>query len=156
MVELVADFLRKPQHHWIRQDRDFRDSLIVFFSRFPERHLRRLFIGRNLLLLYCNQKMSCTFHQYRNAELVLVFPDLYRLLLSAKLDEGYAILAHELGHVFHGHSRRKISMLDAQLQADHFAWQLGYGEDLLRALQPERATEELAVRLIRLAQLIHT
>lgn len=154
-VNLVAKYLKNPHHRWILKEKRFRDTVILFLSQIPERYLR-VMIQKNVLLVYSSGRMSCTFYQYKNCEIILVFPDLYKMLLSANRTHGFAILAHEVGHVIHQHSHREVSAIDAQLEADLFAWELGFGSDLLKVLQLEKPSTELATRLICLASRLHT
>ena len=152
---LVAQFLQQPEHSWILNDAKFRMRLGDFFSTFPKDHLRQLIHHKKILLLYCYPRMSCSFYQYKNREIVLIFPDLYKLFLSAHFELAYSILAHEIGHVMYEHSQKKISALDAQLEADTYTWEQGYGMQLFSVLADENPTEELVKRLENLKYLIN-
>ena len=77
---------------------------------------------------------SCAIDNNQNEYLVLLFPDLIKKLSCADNSEGLAILAHELGHFFHEHSRKSISPLKAQVEADDFAFELGLGRELSEIL----------------------
>lgn len=103
--------------------------------------------------MYSDARMSCAFHQFRGREVVLVFPDLYRLLLSAEFAQGQAILAHEFGHVILGHAHRATDDLTAQLEADAFAAELGYAEELAYALEGYAGQETISARLTALQML---
>ena len=153
-AELMADFLRRPEHRWILTDEPFRDSLVELLCGFPESHLRRVLAEERLLLLFCNQRMSCALYPYENRSMVLVFPDLYQLMNSAHYHQAHAILAHELGHVFHRHAKVRISPIDAQLEADRYAFERGYGEELLIVLRGERVSAETRARIQALEQLL--
>jgi hypothetical protein len=146
----IADFLSLPEHGWIRQNPALLRRVAGFFSQLPAQDLDALFGSNRLLLLYSNGKMSCAFHQFQGREVVLIFPDLRRLLLSAQFGQGYAILAHEVAHVLLGHSRKKIAPLQAQLEADRYASDLGFGEELCAVLGDEEAGDEIARRLAAL------
>ena len=113
--------------------------MIRFLSIFSREELDEILNKRRLLIMYCNQKMSCTFYQYQNREIILVFPELYDRMLSAQYQQAYAVLAHEFGHVFHKHSQKSISPLRAQLEADHFVGRHGLAEDLMQVLRVEGA-----------------
>ena len=45
-----------------------------------------------------------------------------------------AILAHELGHLYHQHSEKSLPVLEAQVEADDFAFKLGLGRELVEVL----------------------
>lgn len=77
---------------------------------------------------------SCAIDNNQNEYLILLFPDLIKKLSCADNSEGLAILAHELGHFFHEHSKKAISPLKAQVEADDFAFELGLGRELSEIL----------------------
>lgn len=151
-AERIAGFLRLPEHHWIAADRRLLDRIAGFLCLIPASDLAVILGERRLLLLYCNQRMSCAFYQYRSREIVLVFPELRRLLLSPEFPQGYAVLAHELGHVLHGHANREIHPLLAQLEADRYAAELGFAAELRRVLLAEEEGPEVRERLSALTR----
>jgi hypothetical protein len=145
---LIARFLNQPEHRWIAEDERFLDSILKFFCGLPTEHIQKIFFEKRLLLFYSDQKMSCTFYQYKNREIVLVFPELYRRFTSARYLEAHAILAHELGHIYLGHSQKQIGSLQAQCEADRYAWERGFGEELIHVLEAEEnASPEIKKRL---------
>ena len=60
---------------------------------------------------------------------------------------GRFTLAHELGHIFYGHSNRKIDILEAQVEADKFAIELGFENEIESFLQGLPESLEKRVRL---------
>jgi Zn-dependent protease with chaperone function len=152
-AECIAAFLRQPEHAWILRDEPFRNGLIELLCGFPLADLRHLLEKERLLILYCNRRMSCALYPYEGRSVILVFPELRRLMSSARYLEAHAVLAHELGHVFHRHAKVKISPLQAQLEADRYAWERGFGEELISVLGAEEATAESGKRIAALAGL---
>jgi hypothetical protein len=146
----ISRFLRRPEHAWLAGDRLLLDRMVGFLCAIPAADLALILEERRLLLLFCNQKMSCAFYQFSGREVVLVFPELRSLLASAQYLEAYAVLAHEFGHIALGHSRKKIDPLMAQLEADRYAAGLGYGEELFRVLRIEHPSAEIRARLTAL------
>lgn len=146
-ADCIAQFLKRPEHRWILEDRPLRSSVTEFLSSLPIQHLREILENKKLLLLYCNKVMSASFYQYQGREVVLVFPELRRLLTSAKKSEAHAILAHELGHIYYGHSKKRIDPMTAQLEADRYAWEHGWGEEMLFVLNTLDSSEEVANRI---------
>lgn len=146
-AELIAAFLRQPEHAWILRDEPFRNGLIELFCSFPVSDLRHLFEKERLLLLYCNQRMSAALYPYEGRAVILVFPELHQLMSSAQFLQAHAVLAHELGHVFHRHARIRIGSLQAQLEADRYAWDRGLGEELIAVLRAEADAPETRRRL---------
>ena len=146
----IASLFNQAEHQWIRKDKAFSDSLIRFLNLIPLNDLRDLIEKKGLLLLYCGAKMGCSFYSYKNRELILIFPDLYNLMVSAQFRQAHAVLAHEIGHAIHEHSKKKISASRAQKEADQYAWSLGLGEELIQVLQVEAPHEEAFERIFAL------
>jgi hypothetical protein len=151
-LDRIMRFLKQPEHAWICENRNLLRSLALFLNSLPLEDLITAIEKRRLLLLYCNQRMSCSFHQFEGREIILIFPDLYRLLCSARNLEGHAVLAHEVAHVLYGHTRNAISPLQAQLEADAYALGLGLGEELSSVLLEEEPSEEISARLSALGR----
>lgn len=152
-AECISEFLRRPEHAWILRDEPFRNSLIELLCGFPLTDLEGLLRREKLMLLYCNQRMSCAVYPYEGRSLVLVFPELHRLMCSAQYLQGHAILAHELGHIFHRHAKVKVGPAQAQFEADRYAWERGLGEELAEVLRAEEPTAETLQRIEMLSQL---
>lgn len=146
-AECIARFLSLREHRWIANQPVLLDRLAGFLCLLPPEDLKLILEERRLLLLYCNQKMSCSFYQYEKREVVLIFPELHTLLLSSQYLQAYAILAHELGHVYYEHSKIMIEPLHAQLEADRYAANLGFAEELFCVLQNENPIPEIRERL---------
>lgn len=119
---------------------------IDFFETVPLKVINKLFSERDIYFVPSNGKYSCSVSSH-NEEVIIVFPEL-KQLLSAPFD-GYAkaILAHELGHIFCAHSRMAIDPMEAQVQADAFCIELGYGDQLAEFLEEQSETVEKRVRL---------
>lgn len=149
---LLREFFLKPEHRWILSAPELRTALIDIFSGFSNKELRSVL--PNLLILFSNGKMSCNVYQYPNRDLILIFPDLLKLLRSSQKLLGHAVLMHELGHVYHRHCNTEISPLQSQIEADHFAWKMGYGEELYQVLATEESSSELHSRLEELRRLL--
>jgi hypothetical protein len=85
-----------------------------------------------------------------------VFPELIQLLKSASAFHGIAILAHELGHIYHQHTEQKIDTLTAQIEADEFALDLGFGEELQEVLLDHAHSVDCRVRISRITSKLLT
>ena len=144
---LIAEFLKAPEHGWIRNDPQLLRRMAGFFCRIPEPDLALALEEKRLLMLYCNQRMSAAFQHFQGREIILVFPELRRLLLSAEYLQAYAILAHELGHILADHVSAEVEPLKAQLEADQYAIDLGLKSELAAVLRCEEPTKEVQNRL---------
>jgi Zn-dependent protease with chaperone function len=133
-IQLIQGFLLQTEHQWILRDRALKSRIIDFFSRIDSNDLNSLIKKKKLLLLISDGRYSCTLKKEWNSEIVLVYPDLLRLFQSAEYLQAQAILAHEIGHILLRHNEKRMSIREAQLEADRFAAQLGYAEELAKAL----------------------
>ena len=73
-----------------------------------------------------------------------------KILRSASPDHGLAILAHELGHIYYQHTEFKTETLKAQIEADDFAFELGFGEKLQDVLLDHNESIDCRVRISKL------
>ena len=101
---------------------------------FQIKHLKKFLHKKEIVLVKTNGQYSCALSYPKDIDLILIFPELHKLLRCVTPDLGIAILAHEFGHLYHSHSDQQIPRLKAQIQADHFAYELGYGYDLQEVL----------------------
>ena len=60
------------------------------------------------------------------------------MLKSAAPQFGLAIIAHEIGHLVHNHTKRNINSLEAQFEADQFVLTLGLENELIATLSEYR------------------
>lgn len=146
-TDLIRDFLTDSNHRWIMQDRNFREKLVDLFLALTIPELRQLLQKRSLLLLRSDGRFSCTIVKEAGREVVIVYPDLVKLMESAEFRQGQAILAHEFGHVLLDHNTKMMTEAQAQSEADGFAAKLGYGEELGLALSHFPRTKEIHERI---------
>lgn len=151
IVSLLASFLGQPEHQWIRQNKVLQDRIVELFTKLPQKDLEKFVLAKRGTLAYSDGKWSCTFSKGKTESVILIFPNLYRLFLSAEFPQTQAILAHEIGHVLLDHNEKRKSEAELQMEADAYAKSLGFGQELLYALQEFPATKELVRRAEKLA-----
>lgn len=152
--EFKKSFLADKNHQWINEDKIIKRSLEMLLDSMTEEHI--LFFRKHpTFMIPCQAHLSCAIGKTGNHHLILVFPELIQLLKSASAFHGIAILAHELGHIFHQHTEQKIDTLTAQIEADQFAFDLGFGEELQEVLLDHAHSIDCRVRISRItSQLI--
>ncbi len=127
--------IKENSHHeWILKNRYIWaafDELLDSLPKNWERELQK----QNIIFLRANGAWSLAFPSIKDSTFIVVFDELYKLLLSGAPRLGQAVLAHELGHIFYKHGTSGKDPLEAQVEADLFALQLGYGEELVKVLQ---------------------
>lgn len=136
-----------PANHWILENPEFFALLEEICGRLKPEQCKRL-MAKELVFARSNGFVSCAFTLSRPANVVVLFPEIFE---TAWLESGSspAVIAHELGHIFHNHAARDISPLEAQVEADAFAMQLGYRKELCLLLENE-AGQEASRRLSKL------
>lgn len=145
------NFINLPYHQWIKEDKYLSHSFQSLFGMINEGILERMIQSR-IYFLRANALYSCSLSMPEKGHAILIFPDLFRMLRALVPEKGLAILAHELGHIYHQHSTRGVETLKSQIEADQFVIDLGLGLDLQEVLLDYPESEECQMRLYALNQ----
>ncbi len=154
-ARFLANFLQDNNHRWINEDRLIKRGVTLLIEALEEKHID-FFAKHPTYLIPCQAHLSCAIGRTQNHHLILVFPELMQILRSASSVHGIAILAHELGHIYYQHTENKIDTLQAQIEADDFAFQLGFGEELQEILLDHVASVDCRVRISKLTSKLVT
>lgn len=147
--DFIAHFLADKNHSWILANKNTKRCIEILLNSLTDKQMQ-FFTEHPTYLIPCQAHLSCAIGKTGNHHLILVFPELIQLLKSASAFHGIAILAHELGHIFHQHTENKIDTLTAQIEADQFAFELGFGEELQEVLLDHVHSVDCRVRISRL------
>jgi predicted metal-dependent peptidase len=142
----VANFFADERHRWIEEDRYMKASMEELFEKIPSRFLKELLNKYPMVLVPSSGKFSCAVGKMKEHVIVL-FPEVVSGLKSLNPREAQAIVAHEIGHIMNGHFVIEVDPLDAQVQADYFACDLGYLEEIESFLLDQPESVEKRVRL---------
>lgn len=145
----LENFLKDPNHRWIAEDRKITRVISMLMDSLTQEH-RDFFSKHPTYFIPCQAHLSCAIGRTQNHHLILVFPELMLMLKSASSIHAVAILAHELGHIFYQHTENRIDTLQAQIEADDFAFQLGFGEELQEILLDHVYSVDCRVRISKL------
>ncbi len=148
-------FFNHPNHLWISENKMVRRSIEILLDSLTDQHIQ-FFSKHETFLIPCQAHLSCAIGKTGNQHLILVFPELIQLLKSGSAFHGIAVLAHELGHIFHQHTELKVEILQAQIEADKFAFDLGFGEELEEVLMDHIHSVDCRVRISRLTTYLLT
>ena len=140
------ELFENPQHDWIKSDRYIKANFEEVFSLIPLKVLRELYGSSDIWFIPSSGKYSCAI-QPIGCSIILIFPEFVKMLRSFNSDNAKAILAHELGHIFYKHSERRIDILEAQVEADRFAIEMGFEKEIEYFIQDLPETLEKRVRL---------
>lgn len=147
--ELIKKLLSDTNHAWLLEDKNLKRAIVSLVSALKDKHAE-FFLKHETFFIQCQAHLSCAIGKTGNHHLILVFPDLVKILRSASPDHGIAILAHELGHIYYQHTENKVETLKAQIEADDFAFELGYGEELQEILLDYADSVDCRVRISKL------
>ncbi len=148
-------FLKDANHQWMCEDRITKRSIEILLDSMTQKQIH-FFNKHPTFMIPCQAHLSCAIGRTQNHHLILVFPELIQLLKSASAFHGVAILAHELGHIYHQHTEHKIDTLTAQIEADQFAFDLGFGEELQEVLLDHVHSVDCRVRISKLTSKLIT
>jgi hypothetical protein len=130
----LNNFSSQPDNDWIISDRYLQRIIVDFFKELPQDTLE-YFAKRPLVLVPVSAHLACAIGEKDALDIILLFPEMVKKLKSADPRNALAVLAHEIGHLYYRHSLRKIDRLQAQVEADRFACQMGYGLELVETLE---------------------
>lgn len=151
---VIKQFMEHPEHQWFAKDPVLSRLFKVFCDSWSDQ-LVAFIAKEEVLILKAEGHLACALAPVRDANVILAFPDLVKVLRSASPIRALAILAHELGHLVLKHSSRKISNIEAQVEADEFAFHMGYGRELEQVLLEYEHSVDCRVRVARLTQLYY-
>lgn len=144
--EFLEKFFSLPEHQWIQGDKFTASHLLDFFETFPLKWLNRIYETQDVVLHSSSGKFACSV-QGSSKSAIIVFPELRRLLNAPCDGWAKAVLAHEYGHLYHRHGSRIIDPLEAQIEADTFAIELGHLKELAQFLEEQPESIEKRTRL---------
>jgi Zn-dependent protease with chaperone function len=151
--EYVRKFFARPEHSWIVTNRYIKDKFDELFEVLPKNTLK--FISKNAEIVFQPSagKFAAAVTNH-NTHVIVVFPELMTLLKSPMNEDAIAIILHELGHIILEHGNKKIEPIEAQVEADRFAADLGYASALAEFLENQPESMEKRVRLKYLTPIV--
>ena len=151
---LYRTLISLPANRWMGDDPPLDRALRVIVDSFNEEACT-LMRGKEQIVFFPSEGvLGAAFSATDKYHVVIVYPDLLRMLKSGASTTAMAILAHELGHIAFDHSNRSLSNLEAQVEADNFAFLLGFGEELQDFLMDYGHSVDVRVRIARLTALM--
>lgn len=128
---LFKKIISHPQNlAYLKNNKYIYRSIYDLCLRIPKSIELRLLRMPHIIFVPISKVYACSVSPSSDENLIFLFPDLLRKLACVDNTEGLAILAHELGHLYHEHSKKNIDPLTAQVEADDFAFQIGLGRAL--------------------------
>lgn len=133
-------------HHWIRENKYIASTFEEMIDSMPLWSLEKWSKLGRIIFLSSSGKYSNALYNVQ-AHVIIVYPELMRLLRSTAMSSSLAILLHEMGHLIHEHAKKGTDPLQAQIEADLFAAQAGYFEEIEQILLEQPESIEKRARL---------
>lgn len=143
---LFLHFIADPNHLWLKEYQGLQTAMFDFISAMNEDQLD-FFLKNKIYLISCQARLSCAIGKTGNDQIVLIFPEMLEMLKRRQFAHAFAILAHELGHIYFNHTEKRTETFKAQLEADYFAVSMGLGHELIDVLLEHSHLEECRVRI---------
>lgn len=151
-MTLKSDFFNNPNHFWINYNPVLKRIFNLFLDSFPDFAVKFFAKDAKINFIKSSGELALCVSGKKREPVILLFPDLVKLLHSAQFGQALSVLAHELGHIYYRHGDREISSIDSQYEADKFACELGYKEDLIFFLNNNSSNAECQLRLVKLSK----
>ena len=144
--QFINWFFTHPDHRWILSDRYIQANILDFFATFPLKKINKIYETQEVTLHPSSGMFACSV-QNSSKSVIIVFPELKKFLGAPFPGWAHAVLAHEFGHLYHEHGKKWIDPLEAQVEADSFAIELGHMEQLANFLEERPESIEKRTRL---------
>ena len=144
--DLILFVLNKVEHSWIKQNAYVNAHMTDFLERLPMRVLKKMFYDTDTIFARSSGKFACAVSSLEQ-NIIIIFPQIYNLLTKTHDGWSKAVLAHEVGHIYLGHTETMEDPMEAQVDADNFACDMGYLEELEAFLHDQPESVEKRVRL---------
>lgn len=144
--EIINFILNRTEHLWISENQYVRANMLDFLERLPLRVLDSIFIQKETIFARSSGRYACAVSSLEQ-NVIIVFPELFNLLTKTYDGWAKAVLAHEIGHIHLNHAENASDPLECQVDADTFACEMGYLEEIEAFLHEQPESVEKRVRL---------
>lgn len=148
--KLWQRFEQNSAHQWILLDKELSRAFEIALGSLSANACEYFLEKREVVFIPSSGTLACALSCTPATDLVLIFPDLIKVFHSASYFRGVSIILHELGHLYYEHSKKVMDILEAQVEADYFAYQCGFGHELQEVLLDSPQTTDTRVRISRL------
>lgn len=143
----IEKFFRRSEHSWISNDHRLNRAFRWMWEVIPFSAIEYLSSSTPTLFVFSSGRLSGTYHQAEGQHIILIFPDLLKLLRAADPAWGVATLVHEVGHVLENHSGKNHDPIQAQIEADAWVVRSGLDKELESILLTLPESVEKRIRL---------
>lgn len=146
-------FLDKDEHSWIKETVEVNKAFTKLYNEIKGYSNIRKTVDKTIFILSSGQYASAV---KADVNLIIIYPELYYLMKNGHTNRAIAILLHELGHIVLEHQSGELSNEHAQIEADLFSLELGYGLHLLDFLKSQNRSEQIEMRVTALEKVLKT
>ena len=146
LEKLYQKVFRLPENRWILDDPSTFRCIQILFEALPPLSIKYL-TTLELFFIRSDGILASTVAPRKKGHLIIIYPELVKMMKSAAPLLATAVLAHELGHIVLKHSVRKIDPTRAQIEADHFVAKIGFGGELRQVLLDYKGSPDYSQRL---------
>ena len=154
LAKFKAQFFARPEHQWMQEDRTVLRLIDFLWDIFPI--ALRAQLPKELIFAYASGNLACSMACSAQRQIVLIFPNLIKILHTASPERGLAVIGHELAHLILQHHQRKISPWAAQLAADQLVIVMGLGEALQEVIADFAPPWQAQIRIEKIAAALNT
>lgn len=144
--ELIDYIFLQESHQWISLNPYLKANFTDFLERLPVRVLKKVFFDESTIFVRSTGRFACSVSSLQQ-NVIIIFPEVYTLLTKTFDGWAKAVLAHEVGHLYLDHSELSDDPMEAQVDADNFACEMGYLEGIESFLHEQVESVEKRVRL---------
>ena len=150
---LYRKVFRLAPNRWMLDDKYALRCIQILFDALPNPSLKHL-SALDIFFIRSDGILASTVAPRKKSHLVIIYPELFKMMRSAAPLRASAVLAHELGHIILRHSARKIGPTTAQIEADRFVAEIGLGRELRQVLLGYEGCPDYPERMGALAELL--
>ncbi len=138
-----------PAHHWINENTHIKRFFETAISMLDSEDIESLKTYGELVFLESKGMYSSVIPSHGDKTFIIVYPELMKMIRSADNEQAYAVIFHELGHLYYRHftMRSVIDDMTKQIEADEFAIRHGHARGLFNFLKSMPISHEVSRRL---------
>jgi hypothetical protein len=144
--QFIREFFEYEINTWILKLPMVLISFKTLFYALDESSIKIL-KGKKIFTLTSQGLWASTVNPQKDIYLIIIFPNLLKLLNSKNYLQGVAVLAHELGHILLEHYKGELSPIEEQFEADDFAAKVGFKKELVEFLSLYPNSKECKLRI---------
>lgn len=153
-AELTNQLLNMSVHSWIKNDNNLKRLFEYFFKTIDKKYIEFI-VQHNIQFISTNEKFSYSIDAFSGTKAIIILPMLKKLMLSPLKLQALAVITHELGHLYLNHGKSDKKILQKQIEADLFAANLGFAQELQDFLLDNDSSIDTKVRVSKLTSFVY-